>query len=81
MYNIDYKTTVWQRAKFKDKKSLDRALISVKKGYIEDIFDEDIGFVENEILHDTKEYIHKEGMSDSPTIEAFVNNDLIWSNG
>lgn len=81
MYYIDYKTTIWQRAKFKDKESLDKAIKSAKKGYLEDVFDEDIGFVENVILYETEENVHVENNLGSPTIEAFENYKLIWSNG
>jgi hypothetical protein len=46
-FYIDYKTTIWQRAKFKDEESLNLALEAYNDEGIDAIFDEEIGFIEN----------------------------------
>lgn len=78
---IDYKTTIWQRAMFKDEESLNLALKAYKENGIDSIFDEEIGFIENEILHDTDEHIPPEENEGFSTVEAFANDKLIYENG
>lgn len=80
MYYIEYKTTVWQRAEFKDKKSLEEAISYIKSGFIEDIFEEEAGFVQNEVLFYTSEFVEKKDNSNLPTVEAYEDSELIWTN-
>lgn len=80
MYNIDYKTTIWQRATFKDEESLNKAVDILTTQGIDSIFDSEIGFIENEILFDTSEYLEPSDNYDQATIEVFNDNTVIWSN-
>lgn len=80
MYYIEYKTTVWQRAKFKDKKSLEEAINLIKSGFIEDIFEEEAGFVQNDVLFYTSEFVEKKDNLNLPTVEAYEDSELIWTN-
>ena len=49
------------------------------------VFDDELGFVEQETLYDTEEEITPEENGGCSTIEVYENNnpvdDLIWSNG
>lgn len=82
-FYIDYKTSVWQRAKFKDKKSLDLALKVLQEEGVQNIFDEEIGFVENETLFmfETEEYLAPKDNDGFSTVEVYVDDELIWQNG
>ena len=79
-FYIDYKTTIWQRAKFEDEESLNLALKALKEDGLDSIFDEKIGFIENEILYDTDSFLSLEESGNS-TIEVYANNILIYENG
>ena len=80
MYSITYKTTIWQRAKFKDEDSLKKAIDVLTTEGIDSIFDLEIGFIENEIIYDTSEYMEPYDNFDQSTIEAHIGSSIIWSN-
>lgn len=82
---IDYKVTVWKRVYF-DKDTDSKKVIQVLEedglGYV---FDEELGFVEQETFYETEEDMTPEENGGYATIEVYENNnpvdDLIWSNG
>jgi uncharacterized protein YydD (DUF2326 family) len=80
-FYIDYKTTIWQRAKFKDEESLNLALEAYKKYDIDVVFNDEIGFIENEILYDTEYPVSLEENGGFSTIEVYSNKYLIYKNG
>lgn len=76
---IDYKVTVWKRVHFNVNTDPKKVIQVLEEEGIEGVFDEELGFVEQELLYDPEE---NESCS---TIEVYENNnpgnDLIWSNG
>ena len=75
---VDIKYTIWQRAHFKDNTNMQKIVKLIKEDY-NYIFDEELGFKENEILYDNEEFIPPEENKAS-TIEVYENNKLIYEN-
>lgn len=80
MHSITYLTTIWQRAIFKDEDSLKKAIDVLTTEGIDSIFDPEIGFIENEIIYDTSEYVEPYDNYDQATIDALIGSSIIWSN-
>ena len=82
---IDYKVTVWKRIHFNENTNPKKIIQVLEEEGLDYVFDDDLGFVEQEILYDTEEEITPEKNGGSSTIEVYENNnpvdDLIWSNG
>lgn len=82
---IDYKVTVWKRIHFNENTNPKKVIQAMEEGGLDDVFDEELGFVEQEILYETEEEITPEENGGCSTIEVYENNnpvdDLIWSNG
>ena len=80
---IDYKVTVWKRVHFNESTNLKKVIQVLEEGF--DVFDEELGFVEQETLYETVEAMTPEENGGCSTIEVyeedndFINN-LIWSN-
>ena len=82
---IDYKVTVWKRVHFNENTNLKKVIQVLEEEGLDYVFDDELGFVEQEILYDTEEEITPEENGGCSTIEVhaegkFVDN-LIWSNG
>lgn len=82
---VDYKITVWKRIHFNENTDSKKIIQVLEEGGLEDCFDDELGFVEQEILYETEEEITPKENGGCPTIEVYENNnpvdDLIWSNG
>ena len=82
---IDYKVTLWKRIHFNENTNPEKIIQVLEEDGLEDVFDDDLGFVEQEILYDTEEEMTSEENGGCSTIEVYENNnpvdDLIWSNG
>lgn len=76
---VDIKTTIWQRAWFKNDTNMNEIVDLLNNSYTSDIYDNS-GFVENEILFDTEEILHPIDNNGNSTIEVFENDKLIWGN-
>ena len=80
---IDYKVTVWKRVHFNESTNPKKVIQVLEEGF--DVFDEELGFVEQETLYETVEAMTPEENGGWSTIEVyeedndFINN-LIWSN-
>lgn len=86
---IDYKQTIWRRAHFKDDADMQKVIQELENtGDVECIFDEDLGFEEDEVLYDTSENINPNENYGESTIEVYQQNEyetinfqeLIWDN-
>lgn len=81
MGHIDYKMTVWGRVHFKDNTDMDMVTHIIDVDGLGAIFDEDLGFVEQETLFETEEEMTPEENGWNATIEVFNHDgDLIWDN-
>jgi len=84
---LDYKKTIWNRAHFKDDTDMSKVIEVLNNGSLEDIFDEDLGFTENELLYNTSENITPNENYGQPTIEVYNQlegtenwQECIWDN-
>lgn len=81
---VDYKVTTWNRAHFSDDADPKKIIKTIQEEGIDSIFDEELGFVEQETLFETEEDMTPEENGGYATIEVYENNnlvdDLIWSN-
>lgn len=81
---IDYKVTVWKRVHFNKNTNPKKVIQVLEEDGLGDLFDEELGFVEQEILYDTQEEITPEENGGCSTIEVYAQkliDKLIWSNG
>ena len=82
---IDYKVTVWKRVHFNENTNPKKVIQVLEEDGLGDVFDEELGFVEQETLYETVEDMTPEENGGCSTIEVyeedndFINN-LIWSN-
>ena len=82
---IDYKVTVWKRIHFNENTNPKKVIQVLEEDGLGDVFDEELGFVEQETLYETVEAMTPEKNGGCSTIEVyeedndFINN-LIWSN-
>lgn len=77
---VDVKHTIWQRIHFKDDADMDRIVGDIERtGDAEELYDEEYGFEENEVLYDTAEFIPAKE-NQAPTIEVYENYKLIYEN-
>lgn len=77
---VDVKYTIWQRIHFNDDADMDKIVDNIQKtGDVEDLYDDEYGFEENEVLYDTAEFIPAKE-NQASTIEVYKNNELIYEN-
>lgn len=82
---VDYKITTWRRAHFKDDSDLEKIKEALEDFNSGDIFDEDIGFIEDEFLSETEEDMPVDENGGYATIELHektaVADTIIYKNG
>ena len=81
---VDYKVTVWKRVHFNENTSPKEVIQVLEEEGLDYVFDDELGFVEQEILYDTEEEMTPKENEGYPTIEVYVEgkfvDNLIWSN-
>lgn len=78
---VDIKVTVWNRVHFSDEANMQEVTDLIKQGNIESIFDENLGFEEEETLFDTEGYLSVEENDGCSTIEVYEDSKIIYKNG
>ena len=82
---IDYKVTVWKRVHFNENTNPKKVIQVLEEEGFDYGFDDELGFVEQEILFETEEEITTEENGGCSTIEVYAQSKLvdklIWSNG
>ena len=82
---VDYKVTTWNRVHFSDDTDPKKIIKTIQEEGIDSIFDENLGFIEQENLFEVDEEMTVEENNGFSTIEVYKKNnpvdDLIWSNG
>ena len=82
---IDYKVTLWKRVHFNKNTNLEKIIQAMEEKGLEGVFDDELGFVEQEILYDTEEEMTPEENGGYSTVEVYAEgkfvDNLIWSNG
>ena len=81
---VDYKVTIWRRAHFKDDTNIEE-LQKQLEDFKDNIFDEDLGFTEDEFLFETEEDFSLDENYGYSTIELHEeledSNKTIYQNG
>lgn len=82
---IDYKATVWRRVHFNEDADSKKVIQVLEEYGLGGVFDERLGFIEQEILFETEEDMTPEENGGCSTIEVHAEgkfvDKLIWSNG
>ena len=76
---VDYKVEVWRRALFSENADM-KKVSEVAKENLEDIFDEDLGFIEDGYMSETEYYVSPEENDNQSTIEVYEEDKEIWNN-
>ena len=81
---IDYKVTIWRRAHFRDDTNIEE-LQKQLEDFKDNIFDEDLGFTEDEFLFETEEDMPVSENEGYATIELIVDSEtdstILYKNG
>ena len=76
---VDYKVEIWRRAVFSENADM-KKVSEVAKENLEDIFDEDLGFIEDDYIFETEYYVSPEENDNQSTIEVYEEDKEIWNN-
>lgn len=81
---IDYKVTVWKRIHFNVDTDPKEVIQILEEDGLGNVFNEELGFVEQETLFETEEEMAPEENEGRSTIEVYTEgkfeDNLIWSN-
>lgn len=78
---IDYKVTIWKRIHFNENTDPKKVIQALEEGGLDDVFDEELGFVEQEILYETEEKMIPEENDGCSTIEVYEDSKIIYEDG
>ena len=82
MNRVDFLETIWSSAWFNDNADMQEIADLVEAGRLDEIFDEELGFIEIETQFETSQQMEPKDNNGFSTIEVFNdNNDLIYKNG
>ena len=76
---VDYKVEIWRRAFFSGNADM-KKVSEVAKENLADIFDEDLGFIEDDFISETEYYVSPEENNNQSTIEVYEEDKEIWNN-
>lgn len=65
---VDIKVSIWKRLYFTNTADTDKIIKSIKT---DDVYDEELGFLECEFLYETEEELSIKENNGNPTIEVF----------
>ena len=77
---VDYKTIIWRRAFFTEDADMQKVTEVIQRKNLNDIFDEDLGFIEDIYLPETEYYLPPKENYNMQTIEVYEENKIIWNN-
>lgn len=81
MIYVDYKTTIWQRMSFSDDTKKEEIIRRLKEEGLDNISEEELGFIENKILYETEERLTPDENNGCSTVEVLdENNRYIYDN-
>lgn len=78
---IDYKVTIWKRIHFNENTDPKKVIQALEEGGLDDVFDEELGFVEQEFLYETEEKMIPEENDGCSTIKVYEDSKIIYKNG
>lgn len=77
---IDVKVTVWYQLHFDQHANMKGIADLIQENGLDEVIDEELGFVDSEILHETQERLTPAGNDSQPTIEVYADDEEIWNN-
>lgn len=77
---IDIKVTVWNRLFFTDKTDMKNIAGIIAQDDLSEIISDEYGFIRNETLYETDEYLTPEQNGQQPTIEVYADHKKKWNN-
>lgn len=77
---IDVKMTVWHRFHFTEEANMKGLVDLIKENGLDEVIDNQLGFVETESLFDTEERMNPADNDGEATIEVYEGNNEIWTN-
>ena len=77
---IDVKVTVWKRYYFDEASYMQGIVDLIKENGLEEVLDEQLGFLESETLSDTEQRLNSSQNEMQATIEVYENDKKIWNN-
>lgn len=78
---VDVKVTVWNRLFFTDKTDMKKIAGIIDQDGLSEIISDECGFIRNETLYETDEYLTPEQNEEQSTIEVYADDKKIWNNG
>ena len=76
---VDYKVEIWRRALFTEDTDM-KKISEIAKESIGEIFDVNLGFIEDTFLYETEYHIPIDRNDGQPTIEVYQADINIWEN-
>ena len=76
---VDYKIEVWRRAFFTEDANM-KKISEIAKENLESIFDENLGFIEDDYIFETEYFVSPEENDNQSTIEVYEEDKEIWNN-
>lgn len=80
MNYVDFKVTVWKRAKFKDNADIEMLKNLLKENELFELFEEKFGFLEVEQLSESIEPLSIKQNCGKPTIELYKDDVKVYDN-
>lgn len=76
---VDYKVEIWRRALFTEDADM-KKISEIAKESIGEIFDVNLGFIEDTFLYETEYHIPTDRNDGQSTIEVYQADTNIWEN-
>ena len=76
---VDYKVEIWRRALFTEDTDM-KKISEIAKESIGEIFDVNLGFIEDTFLYETEYHIPTDRNDGQSTIEVYQADTNIWEN-
>jgi len=77
---IDVKVTVWYRLHFNEYANMKGLADLIQESGLDEVIDEELGFVDSDILHETQVRLTPADNDGQPTIEVYADGKEVWNN-
>lgn len=77
---IKVKVTVWYRLHFNEYANMKGIADLIKENGLDEVIDEQLGFVDSVMLHETQVRLTPADNDNQPTIEVYAEDKEIWNN-
>lgn len=77
---LNVKVTVWYRLRFDEHANMKGIADLIQESGLDEVIDEQLGFVDSEILHETQKRLTPADNDGQPTIKVYAEGKEIWNN-